>query len=135
MRVKRRLAGWMVALLTLAASPVFAQQVDIKAAPPEGQEHRPEIVPPGLHYEITRPDDADFYPDGPRVRHDPAFIEPFVAKVETPNGTGEVGLSGWTAPAPPVGPSVIRREVNGWLSFGLSFVWGGPPTPPKRAQR
>ena len=131
----RTLVG-CAALLVIAATPAFAQRVDMKAEPPEGQERRPEIVPPGLHYEITRPEDADFYPYGTRVRHDPAFIEPAAAKVETADGTGEVGLSGWTTPAtPPVGPSIMRRDVNGWLSFGLSFVWGGPPPAPKRSQR
>lgn len=131
----RRLAGWMAALLIVAASPGMAQEVKIKTRPP-GEEVKPEVVPPRLHYEVSRPDDADFYPDGPKVRHDPAFIEPFAAQIETPNGTGEVGVSGWTTPAVPVGPAVVgRRENHGWLSFGLSIVWGGPPTAKPAARR
>ena len=134
MVAKRRLAGWATALLILAAAPAFPQQVDIKTLPPGTLEPLPEVVPPGLHYEITRPDDADYYPEAPSVRHDPAFIEPFTAK--TADGAGEFGLSGWTSPATPVGPGVVGlREVSGWLSFGLSISWGGPPAPAKPVRR
>ncbi len=137
MTVKRRLVGWTATLLIAAAGPAFAQQVNIKTQPPATEERRPEVVPPGLHYEMTRPDDSDFYPDGgPKVRHDPAFIEPLATSMQTPSGTGEMGVSGWTAPAIPVGPAVIgRRDNNGWLSFGFSIVWGGPSAPAKSIRR
>ena len=134
MRHTRWLAGGMAALLIGVTAPTLAQEIKIQTRPP-GEEVKPEIVAPPLHDQMSRPDHDDFYPDGPKVRHDPAFIEPLAVPIETSNGTGEVGVSGWTTPAIPVGPAVIgRRDNNGWLSFGFSAVWGGPPTakPPAR---
>lgn len=114
-------------------TPVLAQQIEIERRPAE-REPRPEIVPPGLHDEVTRPTDADFYRDGPRVGHDPAFIEPFVVDWRTGDSSGRAGLSGWIAPNTPVGPAVSGyREVPGWLAVGFSITWGGPPPAGRRA--
>lgn len=122
------------ALVVLAAGPALAQQVEIEAPAPEAR-RAPEVVPPPLHYETTRPTDADFYPNPPRVRHDPAFIEPFAAKTQTTTSTGRVGLSGWTAPNTPIGPPVAgTRDVTGWFALGFTVEWGGPP-PAKRPVR
>jgi hypothetical protein len=116
-----------------AVAPAAAQQVEITATPPARAV--PEIVPPGLHYEQTRPSDADYYPRGTRVEHDPAFIEPFSAKIETPKSTGRMGLSGWTAPNTPVGAEVTgHREVTGWFALGFSITWDGPPPARRRAR-
>jgi hypothetical protein len=128
MRIRAALAA---VLLTLAAAPALAQ-VEIKAKPP-ATEPRPEVVPPGLRYETTRPPDADAYPQAPLVEHDPAFIEPFTADLESPTSTGKLGLSGWTSPNTPVGPSQEYREISGWLAAGFSWVWGGPPPARTRA--
>lgn len=120
-------------VLLLVTAPVMAQQVQIERRPAE-REPRPEIVPPGLHYEVTRPTDADFYRDSPRVQHDPAFIEPFAVDFQAGNGTGRAGLSGWTSPNTPVGPAVSgHREVPGWFAVGFSITWGGPAPTPRRA--
>jgi hypothetical protein len=124
------------ALAVSAAGPALAQQqVEIEAPAPETRPG-PEVVPPPLHYETTRPTDADYYSTpAPRVQHDPAFIEPFAAKTQTTTSTGRMGLSGWTAPNTPVGPPVGgTRDVTGWFALGFSYEWGGPP-PAKRPVR
>jgi hypothetical protein len=112
------LAG--IALVVSVAMPALAQRVDIEARPPELPI---DVVPPAVD-PVTRPSDTDFYPGGPRVQHDPAFIEPLAAETDG----GDMGLSGWTAPQAPVGPAVVgQRELNGWLAIGFSITWGGPP--------
>jgi hypothetical protein len=122
-------------LLTLAAVPAEAQQVRIETTrPPAEREAR--VVPPPLHYETSRPPDADFYPRGTRVEHDPAFIEPFAGSYQTTTGSGRYGLSGWTSPNPPLGPELTGwREVNGWFALGFSVTWDGPPARVVPAQR
>jgi hypothetical protein len=133
-------AGFVVAagLLGLAAlaSPVGAQQVEIEAPAPR-PERVPILVPPGDHYEMTRPSDADYYPDAPRVRYDPTFIGPLSERRLTPAGlTGRAGIAGWTAPQTPVGAeSTGRREVSGWFALGFAVEWGGPPPPARRPVR
>ena len=115
------------ALVLVLALPVFAQQVEIERKPSE-REPRTEIIAPGLHYEQTRPSDADLYTDGQRVQHDPAFIEPLSTEYQVGDSTGRFGLSGWTSPNTPAGPIVSGyRDVTGWLSAGFSITWGGPP--------
>lgn len=122
--------GTIKAILTLTVvvalvAPAAAQDVKIEARPP-AREREPGLVVPGPQVDRTRPPDADYYPYGTSVTHDPAFIEGL--SVET--GTGRAGVSGWTGPNQPVGSEVSGfREVNGWLSLGFSFTWGGPPTP------
>lgn len=126
----------IVAALALAvtigvAMPALAQQVDITAPTPR-RGGEPAVVPPGDHYDVTRPSDADYYPRGPRVRHDPAYIGPLSSK--TADGTGRVGVAGWTAPNTPANASEASgmREVTGWFAIGFAVEWGGPP-PPRRA--
>jgi len=103
-----------------------AQQVDITAPAPT-RPREPLVVPPGDHDDATRPSDESYYPRGPRVRHDPAFIGPLSTK--TP--AGRAGVAGWTAPAAPVGAEQTGfREVNGWFALGFAFEWGGPPARP-----
>ncbi|PYM20910.1 MAG: hypothetical protein DMD81_00870 [Candidatus Rokuibacteriota bacterium] len=119
----------LVAVLVLiVAAPAAGQQVEIQRKPTE-RELRPEVIPPGLHYEQTRPSDANYYPYDQRVMHDPAFIEPFSMEYQIDKSTGRLGLSGWTSPNTPLGSPVAsgHRDVTGWLSFGFSIIWGGPP--------
>jgi hypothetical protein len=131
-----RWLGIVVGLGTaLLGTAAMAQQVEIQAQKPAPREKQPDILAPGLHYETTRPTDADYYPQTPRVRHDPAFIEGASQKVETPNGSGRVGLSGWTAPNTPVGSPLAYRETTGWFAVGLSVTWNGPPPPRKPPAR
>ena len=121
----------MASLAVLGAPAVWAQDVTITAPPPARE---PRIITPGLLYE-TRPREETIYPGyGPSVPYDPAFIRPFTKEVETPQSTGRLGLSGWTSPNPPVGPSGAgMRESNGSLSFGFSWTWEGPPPRSRRA--
>ena len=123
----------LVAVGCFSTLPATAQQVEIEAKTPP-VERPARVVPPPLHYETSRPPDADSYPyGGPKVEHDPAFIEPLAGTYETPNGSGKVGLSGWTAPNPPVGSPVSGwRDVSGWFAIGLSVTWGGPPAAPAK---
>lgn len=121
----------LAAIVILGTSPAVAQRVDVEKQAPT-TEPRLEIVPPRLQGDVTRPSDHDFYPDGPRVQHDPAFIEPLTAETET----GRMGLSGWTAPQTPVGAAVTgHRDVSGWLAVGFSATWGGPPKTKPRPVR
>lgn len=129
MRVMRRAIALAVALGLCTALPVAAQQVEIEAKTPP-LERPARVVPPPLHYETSRPPDADYYHHGgTRVEHDPAFIEPLAGTYENSEGSGRVGLSGWTAPNAPVGSPVGGwRDVSGWFSMGFSVTWGGPPS-------
>src|SRR5512134_3452738 len=96
------------ALLVLGlVSPAFAQgQVEIQATAPEKPAQIRIEEPTPATREATRPREADFYGTDVRVRHQPAFIEPFMG--ETEGGT-KYGLSGWTAPSTPVG-SLVSQE-------------------------
>jgi hypothetical protein len=124
---------WLVVLAFLltgfTAGVATAQQVEIKApapkAPAPPREHDIEgIVNPGLQYEITRPDDSRYLPVGPRVHHDPAFIEP----LSVPTETGRMGVAGWTSPTAAMGgPLAGGREVTGYFAIGFAIEWGGPP--------
>jgi hypothetical protein len=122
----------------VVAGSAFAQEVRIESRPAPPPVDR-EIVTPGLHYDQSRPSDRDYYPEGPNVEHDPAFIAPLSQEYTTPEGSGRVGVSGWTSPATPVGPTspggIGQREHSGWLGFGLSFTWGGPPEGARRTVR
>ena len=83
------MAVLIVGLGSLVALPAAAQQapvpqapqpgVQIQSKPPAAPEREARVVPPPLHYETTRPPDTDFYPQGTKVEHDPAFIEPLAA--------------------------------------------------------
>jgi hypothetical protein len=103
------LIALVAAVLVLAALPASAQvQIETTRKPAEREAR---IVPPPLRYETSRPPDADVYPRGTRVEHDPAFIEPFAGSYQTTTGSGRYGLSGWTAPNAPIG-----AEGSRWAS-------------------
>jgi hypothetical protein len=117
-----------VALLIVGlACPAFAQsQVEIQATAPEKPPQIRIEEPTPATREATRPREADFYGTDMRVRHQPAFIEPFVG--ETQGGT-KYGLSGWTAPSTPVG-SLVSQEPwarPGWPILGFSIIWDSAP--------
>jgi hypothetical protein len=107
----------------LGVATAGAQDLKIEAGPTMRQPRPPEL----LHG--TRSSDQNYYPSlGPSVPYDPAFIPPFTIEVETPDSTGRMGLSGWTAPNTSVGVvGTGIREINGWFSFGFTWTWGGPP--------
>ena len=122
-------------IVGLAAVSADAQ-VRIETTRPQQPPPEARVVPPPLHYEQTRPRDADFYPYGTRVEHDPAFIEPFAGSYQTATGSGRFGLSGWTAPNPPVGSeATLWRQTSGWFALGFSVTWDGPAARPAPSAR
>lgn len=138
------MAALIAGLGALVALPAAAQQGVVPQAPqpqppgvqiqstPQPQVERPaRVVPPPLHYETSKPPDNDFYPQGEKVEHDPAFIEPLAGTYETPTSSGRYGFSGWTAPKPPLGSQQLWQDSGGWFALGFSVTWGGPPAPPK----
>ncbi len=133
------IAGFGALVATSAAAQAVVPQapqpqqpgVQIQARP-TAAEREARVVPPPLHYETTRPPDNDFYPEGTKVEHDPAFIEPMAARYETPSGSGRYGFSGWTAPKAPVGARQTWQESSGWFALGFSITWDGPPAPKSR---
>ena len=129
--MRKFIAGALASLSVLGATATWAQDVKISAPPPVRE---PRVITPGLLYE-TPPREENMYPGyGPSVPHDPAFIRPFTTEVETAGSTGRLGLSGWTSPNQPVGPSGAgMRESSGTLSFGFGWTWGGPPSRSRRA--
>jgi len=129
----------LLVMVMIPAPPADAQQVKIETTR-KPAEREARIVPPPLLYETTRPPDEGVYPStgarGTKVEHDPAFIEPFAGSYQTATGSGRYGLSGWTAPNPPIGSeSTNWREVNGWFALGFSVTWDGPPDRVVPAQR
>ncbi len=125
-------AVWVSSGLGLT-SPAMAQSpVEIQASAPEKPLQIRIVEPTPATREATRPREADFYGTDVRVRHQPAFIEPFVG--QTQGGT-KYGFSGWTSPSTPVG-SLVSQEPwarsPGWFSLGLTFVWDSPPAAPIR---
>lgn len=111
-----------------AASPASAQTpVEIQASAPEKPPQIRIVEPTPATREATRPREADFYGGTDvRVRHQPAFIEPFAG--ETRGGT-KYGLSGWTSPSTPVG-SLVSQEPwarSGWPALGFTIVWDSVP--------
>jgi hypothetical protein len=113
----------MVIALTLALNTIaHAQDVRIERKP-RAPEREPGLIVPGPQADTTRPPDADYYSEGTRVVHDPAFFQGLSTRTET----GRAGLSGWTAPNQPVGAQVSGfSEVTGWFSLGFSYTWGSP---------
>jgi hypothetical protein len=129
--MKNVMAAAIVAATLLFAGPVLAQ-VRIEQPAPE-RPPAPAVIPPGDHYDATRPSDADNYPDGPRVRYDPTFVGPLSRKLETATGTGRVGVAGWASPSTPIPTRQMYRESTGWFTLGFAVEWGGPP--PAKQQR
>lgn len=110
----------------VAATAGAQSPVEIQATAPEKPPQVRIVEPTPATREATRTREADFYREDVRVRHQPAFIEPFVG--QTQGGT-KYGLSGWTAPTTPVG-SLVSQEPwarGGWFALGLSIIWDSPP--------
>ena len=130
--MKRFTAVLIGALSAAAVAAPAAAQSDVEMRAASKPAPHFEIVPPSpATREATRPSDADFYREDIRVRHEPAFIEPFVGRTAEGN---EYGMSGWTSPNPPVGSygSQGYGQSNGWFSLGLTFLFDYPPKPGPR---
>ena len=100
--------------------------VEIRTTAPEKPAQIHIVEPSPATREQTRPREAEFYGADVRVKHDPAFIEPFVG--QTAGGT-KYGLSGWTSPATPVGSYVSQEPWarTGWPAIGITVVWDSVP--------
>ena len=121
-----------IAFTVLFATQAWSQDVEIRKPAPVTPRDERDVIPPGLQDE-TRPSDADRYPRGGQVQHDPAFIGPMSKPRETPTSSGRYGIAGWVSPITPVGPPHTGwSESNGVFAFGFSFTWDGPP-PARRA--
>jgi hypothetical protein len=115
-------------LTMMMAGPASAQNpVEIRATAPEKPPQLRIVEPSPATREATRPREADFYREDVRVRHEPAFIEPFVG--QTRGGT-KYGLSGWTSPTTPVGSYVSQEPWarSGWFALGFTVVWDSVPS-------
>jgi len=114
-------------LAATLSSPTAAQSpIEIRASAPEKPQQLRIVEPSEATRESTRPREADFYREDVRVRHEPAFIEPFVG--QTQGGT-KYGLSGWTSPTTPVGSYVSQEPWarSGWPALGFTVVWDSVP--------
>jgi hypothetical protein len=114
-------------LLVTLTAPVAAQgPIEIRATAPEKPQQFRIVEPSEATRQSTRPREADFYREDVRVRHEPAFIEPFVG--QTQGGT-KYGLSGWTSPTTPVGSYVSQEPWarTGWPALGITVVWDSVP--------
>ena len=115
-------------VLALAPSGTASAQnpVEIRATAPEKPAQIHIVEPSPATREQTRPREAEFYGTDVRVKHEPAFIEPFVG--QTAGGT-KYGLSGWTSPSTPVGSYVSQEPWarTGWPAIGISVVWDSVP--------
>src|SRR5512144_1511068 len=114
-------------LTMMMAGPASAQNpVEIRATAPEKPPQLRIVEPSPATREATRPREAGVYREDGRVRHEPAFIEPFVG--ETRGGT-KYGLSGWTSPTTPVGSHVSQEPWarSGWPALGFTVVWDSVP--------
>src|SRR4030095_7646866 len=123
--------------LTAASAPSFTWAQNVKITTPEPRPE-PRIITPGLLYEKRPSDDLYYLGIPPSVPYDPAFIEPFMLQVETQESTGRIGLSGWTAPNPPVGLARTRQGRDQWVAGLRRRVDVGRPAaqaPPRRPRR
>jgi len=112
--------------VTLAAPASAQSPIEIRATAPEKPQQLRIVEPSEATRQSTRPREADFYREDVRVRHEPAFIEPFVG--QTQGGT-KYGLSGWTSPTTPVGSYVSQEPWarSGWPALGITVVWDSVP--------
>ena len=125
----------LIALAVLFVTPAFAQDVQVKKPAPAPSREERDVIAPGLQNE-TRPSDADRYPRGGQVQHDPAFIGSMSKPRESKTDTGRYGVAGWVSPSTPVGsPHSGWGESNGVFAFGFSVTWDGPPARVVPAQR
>jgi hypothetical protein len=121
-------AVWIGLLAVMIAGTASAQNpVEIRATAPEKPSQLRIVEPSPATREATRPPEAGFYREDVRVRHEPAFIEPFVG--QTQGGT-KYGLSGWTSPTTPVGSYVSQEPWarSGWFALGFTVVWDSVPS-------
>ncbi|HKZ05131.1 MAG TPA: hypothetical protein VJU81_06635 [Methylomirabilota bacterium] len=105
-------AGGALALAALlgAAPAALAQPLELKTPPPESEKTGP-----------PRPLERDIRPMQPPVPQEPAYVPGLSG--ETERGT-RYGVSGWTAPNPPVGSrGAATPESSGSAGFGFSVEW------------
>jgi hypothetical protein len=129
----------LVALLAVLGAAESARgQVDTKAgpgdkAPPAERPRTPLVITPeATPRDVSRPSEADYYRETPRVRHAPAFVGPLSGKTST----GRAGVAGWTSPNTDVGSrGATNPDQAGWFGFGFGLEWGGPRKPADAGER
>jgi hypothetical protein len=103
-------AGALALAIVSSAAIAVAQPLELKTPAPEPD----KTTPP-------RPLERDIRPMQPPVPQQPAYV-PGLSD-ETDSGT-RYGLSGWTAPNPPVGSrGAANPESSGAAGFGFSVEW------------
>jgi hypothetical protein len=122
-----KVIGFGLLALMVAGTASAQNPFGSRAAAPEKPLQIRVVEPSPATREATRPREADFYREDVRVRHEPAFIEPFVG--QTQGGT-KYGLSGWTSPTTPVGSYVSQEPWarSGWFALGFTVVWDSVPS-------
>ena len=130
MQVSRiRAVGVLSAVLVgLLTSPAFGQGPGgVEVAVPAPSPAWPDIaVEPTAPPEQRGVREQEFYSGEVKSGHDPAYVKPFVATVPVSRTSAiRLGLSGWTAPAAPVG----IKEIGSGVAFGLTLQWGLPAPP------
>jgi hypothetical protein len=107
-----------IVILLVIAAPLrpmlpggaHAQPLDLKAPPPARERIAPAVP------------ERDLYPSRPSVPHRPTFFGPLSRKTDR----GRAGISGFTAPNPPVGSRVAGDHgLVGWPGVGFAVEWGG----------
>jgi hypothetical protein len=119
--MRTSLAVAVAILVTIGVGAVAAQELNIEAPPPTR-----ESRPPEPSSEPRPGDERDDSRGIPNVPYDPFFVPPLTTDVPT----GPMGIAVWTAPnANVAGEAAGARENSGWLGFGFTWTWGGPPVP------
>jgi hypothetical protein len=115
------LAGPAAAQAPSTQPPAAPTLVDVQTGATPSDRNLEIIAPEPGAQDVTRPREADFYPEDVRVRHGPGFVEPLTVRPKI-GPVKKVGVSGWTAP-PGRGDGIVQREINGWFGFGISVIW------------
>ena len=115
------LAGPATAQTPPTQPPTAPAPVDVQTSVTAADKNLEIIAPSPGARDVTRPREADFYPEDVRVQHEPGFVEPLTARPKT-GPVKKVGVSGWTAP-PGRGDGIVQREISGWFGFGISVIW------------
>lgn len=127
MTTRAGVALFAMVMSVLVLADGATAQVELKAPPVPVPERlrEPLVISPGDSRDVSRPSDADFYRETPRVRHAPAFLAPLSKRT----ATGRAGVAGWISPNTPTGARVSTQEEAGWFGFGFALEWGGPGEP------
>jgi len=119
-----RMGIMVLGLVLTAVGSALAQTspVEVKTSTPADPRELEIVTPAPGSRDVTRPREADFYPNDVRVPYDPGFVEPLTTRPKS-GPIKRVGVSGWTAPAGRGDGYAAGQELNGWFGFGISVIW------------